>query len=448
MQFDHILKNGQVALPDSQQKFGIRFETTDIGLLDGKIAEIGSLSSAGADQTTDCTGLHVFPGAIDSQVHFREPGLEHKEDLATGTLAALKGGITCVFEMPNTKPSTTNKEAFEEKIRRGQEKANCHFGFFIGASPDNIAQLPELEKLPGCVGVKIFMGSSTGSLLVEKDEDLEKILKSGTRRVAVHCEDEFRLRERKSVIVEKDTGTHPLWRDEQTAILATERLLRLSEKTGRPVHVLHVTTKQEMELLQQAKAKNIPCTVECTPQHLTLFAPDCYDRLGSFAQMNPPIRTADHKEGLWQAVQNGVVNVFGSDHAPHTLEEKNKPYPQSPSGMPGVQTMLPLLLNHSHNGLLSLEQLCAMLTSRPAKLYGLKNKGEIIKGNDADFTIIDTRAEKTIEEPWLASRCGWSPFTNEKVTGWPVGVFLNGQKALWQDEVLLTHHGKMCEFEH
>ena len=445
MEFDLILKNGQVALPDPSQKYGIAFRKTDIGVLAGKVQAVGDLSNKKASEVNDLEGLHVFPGAIDSQVHFREPGLEHKEDLESGTLAALKGGITCIFEMPNTNPSTTNKEALEDKFQRAQDRTHCHHAFFIGASPDNIAQLPELERIPGCVGVKIFMGSSTGSLLVEKDEDLEKILASGERRVAVHCEDEFRLRERKPVI--DGVHSHPFWRDEITALKATERLLRLSEKTKRPVHVLHVTTLQEMDLLKKAKANQLNCTVECTPQHLTLAAPDCYDRLGSLAQMNPPIRAKEHREALWQAISNNTVDVIGSDHAPHTLEEKQKPYPQSPSGMPGVQTLLPLMLDHVAHGRLPLEQLCAMITHRPAQLYGLKNKGSIQIGFDADFTVIDTQIKKTITEDWLASRCGWSPFKDQEVTGWPVGVYLMGTKAMWDDQVLVPHLGQKCDFE-
>lgn len=448
MDLELVLKNAMTVLPDSTQPYGLTVRKADIGIAGGKIAAIGEIAVGDGIESLDLSGRHLLPGVIDSQVHFREPGLEHKEDLETGTLAALKGGVTCIFEMPNTNPSTTTAEALNDKLRRASGRAHCHYAFFIGASPENISRLAELETLPGCVGVKIFMGSSTGSLLVEKDEDLEKILAQGKRRVAVHSEDESMLRARKKIAEEShDVRMHPVWRDEQTALLSTQRLLRLAKKTGRPVHVLHVTTQEEMSELRAAKKQGLDCTVECTPQHLTLAAPDCYDEIGTLAQMNPPIREARHREALWQALREGVVDVIGSDHAPHTLEEKRKTYPQSPSGMPGVQTMLPLMLDHLNRGRVSLPHLTHLLCSMPARIYGLKNKGLLQIGYDADLTVVDLGKEMTIAEEWLASRCGWSPFTGRKVKGWPVGVFLNGRKAMWNEEVLLPHRGRACEFQ-
>ena len=447
MNLDLLLKNGIVALPDPAQPYGITLQKTDIGVAQGRIAAIGDLKGQDAVEVIDAAGLHLLPGIIDSQVHFREPGLEHKEDLETGTRAALLGGVTTIFEMPNTNPSTTTGAALLDKLSRAKNRAHCHYGFFIGASPENIHQLRELERLPGCVGVKVFMGSSTGSLLVEKDEDLEKILSQGSRRVAIHSEDEMRLRERKPLAEQALSAEfHPEWRDELTSILATQRLLRLAQKTKRAIHVLHITTAQEIQLLREAKEQGLDCTVECTPQHLTLAAPDCYQRLGTLAQMNPPIREEKHRLGLWQGVQSGVVDVIGSDHAPHTLTEKQKKYPQSPSGMPGVQTLLPLMLDHVHRGQLSLNQLVRMACVMPAKIYSLKNKGMIQIGFDADLTVVDLKRKMTIEQSWLASRCGWSPFTGQEVTGWPVGSFLLGKKAMWEGEILLPNQGQACEF--
>jgi dihydroorotase len=371
---------------------------------------------------------------IDTQVHFREPGLEHKEDLASGTAAAAMGGVTAVFEMPNTRPSTATIAELDAKLKRAAGRTHCDYAFYVGATAENVEQLPELEMQPGCAGVKLFMGASTGDLLVADDATLERVLRHGRRRMAVHCEDEYRMRERKH-LTEAPGATahiHPEWRDAESALLATQRLVRLARKIGRRVHVLHVTTAQEMAWL--AGHKDI-ATVETTPQHLTLAAPDCYDRLGTYAQMNPPIRSAEHREALWRALRDGIVDVIGSDHAPHTKEEKAKPYPQSPSGMPGVQTLLPLLLDHMNQGRLSLQRLIDLTSAGAQRVFGLTGKGRIALGYDADFTLVDLKAQRVIEESWLKSKCGWSPFTGMSVTGWPMATIIRGQTAMRDGEL-------------
>lgn len=417
----------------------------DIGVCQGKIAFVGNIDKAHADQCIEAHGLTALPGVIDSQVHFREPGLEHKEDLATGTLAALLGGVTAVFEMPNTNPSTTTQAAFEDKVARTKGRVFSHVGFFIGACAENADQLASLERLPGCVGVKVFMGSSTGSLLVDSDALLEEVLRHGSRRVAIHGEDEPRLSARRHLVdgFSPHVGLHPVWRDEETALLATQRCLRLARAAGRRVHILHVTTRQEMALL--ARYKDL-ATVEVTPQHLSLAAPECYDRLGSFAQMNPPIRGVEHQQALWQAVADGTVDVIGSDHAPHTREEKQRAYPKSPSGMPGVQTIVPLMLNHVNAGRLSIERLVDLLCAAPARIYNLPNKGALAPGFDADITLVDMQARRTIEDAQMASRCGWTPFAGVNVTGWPQGVLLGGHVAMWEGEAVGPARGQMVAF--
>lgn len=427
MRYDLVIRNGMVATPNG-------IEATDIGVTAGKIAAIGMLAQADAGHVYDAKGLTVLPGVIDSQVHFREPGLEHKEDLASGTAAAAMGGVTAVFEMPNTKPSTATAEELGEKLKRAQGRTHCDYAFYVGATAENVEHLPELEKLPGCAGVKLFMGASTGDLLVADDATLERVLRHGHRRMAVHCEDEYRMRDRKH-LTEAAGATahlHPEWRDAESALIATTRLVSLARKVGRRVHVLHVTTWQEMDYLMAHKDI---ATVETTPQHLTLFAPDCYDRLGTFAQMNPPIRDNEHREGLWRAIRAGVVDVIGSDHAPHTKEEKQKPYPQSPSGMPGVQTLLPLLLDHMNQGRLSLQRLIDLTSAGAQRIFGIAGKGRIALGYDADFTVVDLKAKKTIEESWLKSKCGWSPFTGMAVTGWPVATIVRGGFAMRDGEL-------------
>lgn len=438
MTYDLIIKNGMVATPNG-------IEATDIGVEGGRITAIGDLGRESAGQIFDANGLTVLPGVIDTQVHFREPGLEHKEDLATGTAAAALGGVVAVFEMPNTKPNTADAAALLDKLTRAQGRCHTDYAFYMGATAENAAQLAELEMLPGCCGVKVFMGASTGDLLIPDDDTLYEVLRHGRRRVAIHAEDEPRMRERKHLteVPNASPSLHPVWRDETSAMLATERAIRVARRAGRRIHVLHVTTAEEMDLL--ARNKDI-VSVEATPQHLTLAAPECYERLGTYAQMNPPIRDARHREGLWRAIRSGVVDVIGSDHAPHTVEEKAQPYPKSPSGMPGVQTLLPLLLDHMNQGRLSLARLIDLTSAGAQRLFNLVGKGRIALGYDADFTLVDLKRKETIGKSWLASRCGWSPFEGMTVTGWPMATIIRGQIAMREAE-LMAPMGQPLRFQ-
>lgn len=435
--FDLILRHGTVVTPGGIVR-------TDIGIRDGRIAAIGDLFSASAIEDVDLTGLTVLPGVIDSQVHFREPGAEHKEDLESGTAAAALGGVVGVFEMPNTRPSTTTAEAIADKLARAKGRAWVDHAFYLGAAADNVAHLAEWERLPGCAGIKVFMGSSTGSLLVEDDATLRSVLEAGSRRVAVHCEDEARLRQRRPLAeAEGHPRAHSHWRDAETALIATKRLVGLAERVGRRVHVLHVTSAEEMEYLGHHKDW---ATVETTPQHLTLAAPECYERLGTLAQMNPPIRDARHREALWAAIAGGIVDVLGSDHAPHTLAEKDLPYPASPSGMTGVQTLVPIMLNHVAEGRLGLERLVDLTSAGPARIFGIAGKGRIAIGYDADFTVVDLKAERTITNDWIASRCGWTPFDGKRVTGWPVATILRGHTVMRDGQLLGQPGGEPIRF--
>ncbi len=415
--YDLVIEGAQVFTPSGIQAL-------DIGVAKGRIETLGALSSTPSAERLDASGLLVLPGCIDTQVHFREPGLEHKEDLESGTRSAVLGGVTTIFEMPNTKPSTTTPEALADKLSRARHRAWCDFAFFLGASAENADELSDWELLPGCAGIKIFMGSSTGSLLVEHDEDLLRVLRNGRRRVSVHCEDEARMRERRRIAEEAaHPVAHPEWRDDISALLATERLLRLAEEAGRMVHVLHITSREEAELLGCWKHR---ATMEVTPQHLSFHAPDCYQRLGTLAQMNPPIRGREHQEALWEAVRNGTADILGSDHAPHTLDEKAQPYPESPSGMTGVQTLLPVMLTHVLSGRLTLERLVDMAASGPARLFQIARKGRIARGYDADFAIVDLKKSQLLQRQWIASKCGWSPYEGQLLKGWPVHTVLRG----------------------
>lgn len=459
--FDSIIKNGTLALLkkglESKSSYELSshmndnydFVVTDLGINAGKISAIGSLSETDAQEIIDATHLFVFPGIIDSQVHFREPGLTHKEDLSTGTKAALMGGVTSIFEMPNTSPSTTTAELFEQKLQLAKNRCSTNYAFFIGASPENAESLAELEKHPHCSGIKIFMGSSTGNLLVESDPVLEKIFRHGHRRVILHAEDEFMLRERKHLAEEsKSVKDHPYWRSAETALSATRRAIGLSEKTHRPIHILHVSSKDEAELIQQKK-QNLKSQLSCEilPQYLTLWGPECYERLGTLAQQNPPIRDRSHYEGLWKAMQRGVFDVLGSDHAPHTLEEKRKPYPSSPSGMPGVQTLLPLMLHHVNEGRLSLSQLLTMLCENPIHVFGIKNKGRLQVGYDADLTLVDLRKERQIQNKDMYTKVGWTAFDGMKIKGWPVMTFLAGELCMREAQLLKENRGQAVSFD-
>ena len=435
--FDLLIRNGTCV-----NHMGIG--AGDVGITAGRIAALGDLSQASAARTIDARGLHVLPGVIDTQVHLREPGLEHKEDLETGARAAILGGVTAVFEMPNTKPSTTTAAALADKLSRAKGRMACDYAFYVGASPDNVDVLGELERLPGCAGVKMFMGSSTGTLLVAEEPMIRRVLQNGRRRMAVHSEDEARLEARKPLRRPGDPSSHPVWRDAETARLSTERLLRLARETGRRVHVLHVTTADELPLIA---AHRDVATAETTPQHLTLAAPDCYDRLGTLAQMNPPIRDAAHRDALWRAVSEGIIDVIGSDHAPHTLTEKGGTYPDTPSGMTGVQTLLPLLLDHVNAGRLTLQRLVELTSLGAHRTFGIACKGRMTVGFDADLTIVDLSADRVIENKWIASRCGWTPFDGLRVRGWPKGTIVRGTVAMWEDELTSQPMGAPIRFE-
>jgi len=423
--FDRILRGGTVVNQDGAH---IR----DVGIRDGRIAAIGTLDPGSAGEVIDVTGLHVLPGVIDPHVHFREPGAEHKEDLESGSLSAVMGGVTAFFEMPNTKPATTTAEALADKVARATERSYCDFAFYLGATRENTHELAMLEREPGCCGIKVFMGASTGDLLIEDDEGVEAVLRQTSRRVSFHSEDEYRLRERVGIQRAGDPSSHTDWRDAEAAILGTQRLVDIARRTGKRIHVLHVTTAEEMAFL--ARHKDV-ATAEVTPQHLTLTLPEAYERLGTKAQMNPPLRDQAHADVLWWGVTSGIADSLGSDHAPHTLEEKAKPYPSSPSGMPGVQTLVPVMLDHVNAGRLTIERFVDLTAHGPQRVYGIANKGRLAVGYDADITVVDLKARRTITDDWIRSRCGWTPFAGRTVTGWPIGTIIRGTVVMWEDEL-------------
>ncbi|MDO8877322.1 MAG: dihydroorotase [Pseudolabrys sp.] len=434
--YDLILKGGTVVNHDGE---GLR----DIGIRDGRFAGLGDLSLASAGEVVDCRGLHLLPGVMDTHVHFREPGLTHKEDLESGSRGAVLGGVTAVFEMPNTIPPTTDAAALADKVARAHHRMHCDFAFYVGATRENTHDLGELERLPGACAVKVFMGSSTGTLLIDDDDGVRAVLKAINRRAAFHSEDENRLRERMNLRVEGDPRSHPIWRDAQAALICTQRLIKLAHETGKRVHVLHVTSKEEAEFL--AGHKDV-ATAEATPAHLTLAAPDCYEKLGTLAQLNPPIRDAGHRAGLWNGIARGVIDNIGSDHSPHTLEEKSLAYPKTHSGMTGVQTLVPLMLDHVNAGQLTLQRFVDLTSAGPARVFGIAAKGRIAAGYDADVTVVDMKRRETITNGWIASRAGWSPYDGISVTGWPVGTVIRGRKVMWDGAVVTAAQGECVRF--
>lgn len=441
---DLLIKNAELVVPQNNHSAELKLEKLDLAIKDGKIFQIQSSLTFDSENIMDMTGLTILPGVIDSQVHFREPGLTHKETIASGTKSALAGGVTSVFEMPNTQPSTTTIESLIEKCLIAERSASCHIGFYAGAASDNLNKIHELENFPHSPGIKVFMGSSTGSLLVSDTNQLEALIKNSKKRIVVHAEDELRLKTRKNLITADTTVIfHPIWRDSQSAFLATQQIIELARKWNKKVHILHVTSTEEMNFLNENQDI---ATVEVLPQHLTLTAPSCYEKLGSLVQQNPPIRDLSHQQSLWRGIHNGTVKVLGSDHAPHTLEEKNKKYPLSPSGMPGVQTFIPLMLEHIYQGKISLLHWAQLVTENPRTIFNIQNKGRLQVGFDADLTVLDLKKHMTIDNSSQYTKVGWTPFDGMKVHGAPVMSFLNGQLCMLDQTVIRPYQGKLLNF--
>ena len=433
--FDLILKNGTVFTPEAT-------EVTDVAVKDGKIVDFGSFDNAA--EIIDCTNLLVFPGLIDTQCHFREPGGEHKETLETGTLSAALGGVTGIFEMPNTNPLTITPEAMEFKLKKAHETSYVDFAFYFGGNAEYAEHLSEWENIDGVCGIKIFMGASNGDLLSATDEEIDAIVANGKRVIAVHAEDESIMNENKITILgdSNDVAMHYKWRSEESCLNATKRIVSIAKKYSRNVHILHITTAQEMSFL---KANKDIASAEVLANHLTLHAPDCYDMFGTLAQQNPPIREKHHQDALWAAVADGTVDIIASDHAPHTLDEKSGTYPNTPSGTPGVQTLIPIMLNHVHEGRLSYERLVDLMAYGPYRIHKIKDKCLIRKGFNADFTVVDPKAEHIISNAEQASKSGWTPYDGKKVVGIPTMTIIGG-KTIMRDGEITGRSNNQIEF--
>jgi dihydroorotase len=431
-----LIRSSRILLPNGEFLIG------DLEIERGKIVQV-SPSIVATDSTTviDASGLTLLPGVIDPQVHFREPGLEHKEDLFTASCACAKGGVTSFLEMPNTRPLTTTQADLDDKLQRAQQKCLVNYGFFIGATAENLPDL--LTAKPTC-GIKIFMGSAHGALLVSREAELEPIFAKGDRLIAVHAEDQARIVERKKQFAQiTDPAIHSVIQDEQAALNATQLALKLSKKYQRRLHILHLSTGIEAELLRQDKPSWV--TAEVTPQHLLLNT-EAYAKIGTLAQMNPPLRSPENNQILWQALLDGVIDFIATDHAPHTLEEKAQGYPHTPSGMPGVETSLPLMLTQAMQGRCTIAQVANWMSTAVAKAYQIPNKGAIAPGYDADLVLVDLDTYRPVLREELQTKCGWSPFEGWNLTGFPVVTIVGGQVAYERGKLNTEVRGEALQF--
>ena len=433
-----LIRGAEVVAPEGITRADVRIQA-------GRIVDLGpDLPVSSAGETLDAGGLTLLPGVIDPQVHFREPGLTWKEDLESGSRAAAAGGVTSFLDMPNTDPPCTTAAALRAKIESAKSKCHVDFGFFIGATPDNLGELNSAQE---ACGIKIFMGSSTGTLLVSRREDLERIFASGKKLIAVHAEDDEIIKANKAALGDKATlFDHPQIRSPEAAMAATRLAVGLSKRYRRRLHVLHLTTEEEALFLAGEKEPGL-ISAEVCPQHFLLQAPKAYEQLGTYAQMNPPIREARHSQALWEALKNGIIECLATDHAPHTREEKAKPYPQSPSGMPGVETLLPVMLNRVNQGLCSLSDLARWMCEGPARLYAMVGKGRIAPGYDADLVVVDMKSERKVENGKLQTKVNWSPYAGRTIKGWPMMTLVRGEVVYNQGDFPLPVSGQPLRFD-
>lgn len=430
-----LIRGARCVLPDGIAR-------TDITLEDERIVHVGTPAGARADETIEATGLVLMPGVIDDQVHFRDPGFTHKEDLHTGSVACAAGGVTTFLEMPNTDPTTTSVERLHEKLALASTKAVVDYGFYIGATGGNVDELQRAERTPG---IKIFIGSSTGPLLVDEQEALEQIFAETSLPICAHCEDEATVRANAERLEGgRSIHDHSRIRDHRAAVVATERAIDLALRHEHRFHVLHVSTGDEVPLLPKGRPY---VTAEACTHHL-LFDTSDYDRLGTRVQMNPSLKHAADREKLWQALRDGTIQVVATDHAPHTLEEKAQPYPKSPSGLPAVENVLPLMLDAAHRGLCTLEQLVHWMCEAPTRVWDIVDKGRIEEGALADLVLVDLDKRRTIRDEEQLTKSGWSPWHGTELTGWPVRTIVGGSTVFAEGKVDSEHRGREARFDH
>lgn len=436
--FDLLVKNGTCVFPWGEAK-------ADIAISNSKIMEVGANLGTSAAEVFDASNLHVLPGLIDAHVHFRDPGDATVETMATGTKAAVLGGLTTVFDMPNTDPLIVDAKTVDWKRDFIKRVAWCDVGIYIGATRNNFDQLAQLEQDKNVCAIKVFMGGApTEVLLIDDDAGLEQMMRSGRRRVCYHSEDQTRIVSRKELFKVGDPySKHMEWRDSEAAFLGTRRLIEIARRTNRPAHILHTSTAEELSYVRDHRDL---VTIEVLVNHLTQLGPECYERLKGFAVMNPPIRDRRHYDAAWKAMSDGTIDVVGSDHAPYSRANKEKPWPTCSSGLTGVQTIVPLMLDHVNAGRLSLSRLADVMSAGPARVYGLLAKGRLAAGYDADLTVVDMGKQRKITNDWIVTPCGWTPFDGVTVKGWPMATFVRGAAVMRDDEVLGSPRGSVAQF--
>jgi dihydroorotase len=430
-----LIRGATVVLPEGSQRVSV--------LIDGsRIADIDPAAHLPVDATVAADGLHLLPGVVDDQVHFREPGLTHKEDLASASRACAKGGVTTFLEMPNTKPATTTCGRLDEKLALAARKCLVNYGFYLGATAENLSELQSARRTPG---IKIFIGSSTGDLLVDEQDALERIFAETTLPICAHCEDESRVRANAQRLAgTSDVADHSRVRDHEAAMIAAQRAIDLALRHRHRFHLLHVSTGAETQLLE--RHENL-ITAEVCPHHL-LFNVDDYQRLGSLVQMNPSLKTRTDNEQLWQALLEGRLQIIATDHAPHTLEEKRRPYPESPSGLPAVENSLALMLDQVHRGRCTIEQVVGWMCDGPARVWDLVGKGRIAVDYDADLVLVDMHKSAEILNQQQLTKCGWSPWHGTSLTGWPVRTWVCGHEVYREGRFDESQRGQEAVFDH
>ncbi len=430
-----LIKNACVVLPSG-------IERTSVLIEDGRIVAIDAALQTAVDETVDAAGLHLLPGVIDDQVHFREPGLTHKEDLTAASRACAKGGVTTFLEMPNTRPAATTQALVDEKYALAAEKSLVNYGFYIGATPNNVEDLKAAQNIPG---IKIFIGSSTGDLLVDDQEALERIFAETTLPITAHCEDESTVRANAERLAgTADVADHSRIRDHEAALIATRRAFDLAKRHRHRFHLLHVTTGAETELLNDHQGL---ITAEVCSPHL-MFTISDYPRLGTLIQANPSVKTENDREQLWRSLLTNQIQVIATDHAPHTLDEKHLPYPQSPSGMPSIENSLALMLNEVHKGRLTVERVVEAMCDAPARVWDIVGKGRIEVGYDADLVLVDLNKTSVVHNESQVTKCGWSPWNGCELTGWPVRTWVLGQEVYCEGQIATKSHGRPAIFDH
>jgi dihydroorotase len=429
-----LIKNAHVVLPTGVAQTSVLIDGTQIARIDPAV-------QTRADEVVDAWGLHLLPGVIDDQVHFREPGLTHKEDLETATRACAAGGVTTYLEMPNTVPPAINQERLEEKLALAAGKSLVNYGFYIGATPHNVGDLKAARRTPG---IKIFLGSSTGELLVDDQDALERIFAETTLPITAHCEDEMTIRRNKAAIVSPTVADHSHIRTHEAALVATRRAIDLAFRHKHRFHVLHVSTGAEAELLADHRGL---VTAEVCPHHL-FFNVDDYARLGTLVQMNPSLKTAEDNQQLWWALLSERIQVIATDHAPHTLEEKSRPYPESPSGIPAVENSLALMLNEVNWRRATFEQVVHWMCDAPARVWDIVGKGRIEEGYDADLVLVNMNLPRTIRNEDQHTKCKWSPWHGVTLFGWPVRTWVMGREVYRDGQFDLAVRGSEAIFDH